>query len=673
MPVREKASGNGSVVVAKDDVTVPPGVNGTAPGVQNEGGEGGEGENAKKPKKIKEPKEPVVLAPPIEPLTRVIYPQVSVCICATPEQSGVSEEQIQRITEAFQTVGLDGLISYAPPLTAVDAMGLIGWEVEQKDRPKFGDDYSLTDFYDKKVRLHKNFKNRPIYKNNLETIQQNMLMGRWQLNGEPTIITDVGNVADNQHTLISLIIAQQRLDYEKQTDQSTLKWLDKWPTGVISIPKVIVYGIKGSEEVINSMNTGKPRNFTDVLFRSPYFSSLPLRAKDGVDRQTAARVTDHAVREIWVRMWMYLNSYGNRLTNMEGANWIEKHGGMDGKFLECVRFILDEDTHGHISHYISCGKAVAMMWLGATGRSNQEKYYVLRNNDKDDEAYMTVNWANENLAKSFWREFGDREPDKVIHQGKENETTVKGKARGPLKALTVLLEQMNDSGEPMIYEMDFLIARAWNLWCEEKTITEASIKIRDTDYTEADKSTGVRTLVRKKHLRFGNLDLGIYREKLAPQITHQQQDEAARRIEDMKNKTIQEREESGVGEGEDESSEGTTGELKGVKPQAQKDCEALQIDNPDMQVVLVKTVSGKCQLWGAGVKEVAKLMGVEPPTHPNGSQYCTFDVADWEKLCDKVNGAGYTIGLGDRVDGQLQVVMSSKPAKASGGAGQRKK
>lgn len=627
------------------------------------------GEVKEKSAKEKALKPVVVYAEPIQELTEVIYPTVCVTVCGTPEQHGVSQEVVGKIQEAFRVLGLNNLIAYAPPLTAVDAIGLIGWEVEQKDGPKFGEEYSLKDYYDKKVRLLKNLKNRPIYHSNLETIQQNMLMKRWELNGEPTIISDVGNVLDNQHTLISLILAQQRLDYEKNIDNTTLKWIHHWPEGIISIPKVIVYGIKGSESVVNSMNTGKPRNFTDVLYRSPYFSKLPARSKDGVDRQTAARVTDHAVREIWVRMWMYLNSYGNRLTNMEGANWIEAHGGMEGKFLECVRFILDEDTHGHISRYISCGKAVSLMWLSAVGKSSQEKYYILRNNDKDEEAYMTLNWSNWKLAVSFWKEFGDREPDKVVHAGKENETTVEGKSRGPLKALTDLLEKMNNSDEPMVYEKDFVIARAWNLWCEEKPVTETAIKIKDTDYTEADKVTGTRQLVRRKHLRFGELDLGIYREKLTKTLSSPQQEEVNNRINEVKSKNLEE-----LQKREDDADMTTTsGQLGSLKPQTQQDCEALQVAYPDIQVILMKTVSGKCECWGVGATLLGGLMGVVPSQHPNDSYYIKFGVDDWEVLTDKANGAGYVIGLGDKVDGKLEIVMTSRPAKPVSGHGQKKR
>lgn len=659
MPPRNKVSG---AAVADAPVTEKP-VDGSAPGVN--------GESVPKTQKVKvekPPKPEVVYAPPIEPLTKVVYPFVSVTICGTPEQHGMAEDKITAIKEALAAVGLDGLIGYSEPLTAADAMGLIGWEVELKDGPKFGDDFSLRDYYEKKVRLHKNIRNRPIYPNNLDSLQQTILMGQWELNGEPTIISDVGNVQDNQHTLVSLIIAQQRLEYEKDSS-GNLKWKDKWPIGIVSIPKVIVYGIKGTDAVVNSMNTGKPRTFGDVLYRSPYFSTLPLKAKDGVDRQTAARVTDHAVKDVWQRTGLYLDGYSARLTNSEGSAWIESHGGMEGKFLECVKHILEQDTHGHISNYIQCGKATCLMWLGACGKSDEGKYYSLRNEDHDAAAYASLKWHHWKEAISFWTEFGDREPDKVVNSGKDNEYTVSGKARGPLKALTDLLEEMNKSDEPMVREKDFVIAKAWNLWLEEKPITPAGIKIKDSDYEEADKVSGVRHLKKRNHQRFGSLDLGMDRLRPTKEIPQPQREAAENGIKDIKAKNLEELADSSGRVDADVPA--TSSQLGSIKPQTQQDCEILQAANPHINVLLVKSLSGKMELWGPAVDEVAKLMQVDVKVHPNDSKYLKFGVDEWEAVSDKVTDSGYVVGLGDKIDGKLEVVMESRPKAKNGGAGRR--
>lgn len=611
-----------------------------------------------------EPAKEVVYADPIAPLTEVVYPFVSVTICGTPEQHGMQAEKVAALTEALKALGLDGLIGYYTPLTAVDAQTMLGWEVEQKDGPKFKD-FDLKDYYGKKVRLHKNIRNRPIYQGNIESISQDILMNRWELNGEPAIVSDTGNILDNQHTLISLVLAQQRLEQEKDATD-TLRWTAHWSDGVISIPKVIVYGIKGTDNVVNTMNTGKPRTFMDVLYRSPYFNNLPAKAKDGLDRQTAARTTSAAVNEIWHRTGMYMDGYSSRRTNSEGGAWLESHGGMHGKFLEAVRLILEEDTHGHISTYIPCGKAVSMLWLGAAGKSDEVKYYVLRNEDKDTEAYMSLKWNHWKLAASFWKEFGDREPDKVVNQGKDGERTIKGKTRGPLKALTDLLEELNGMDEPMVREKDFLIARAWNLWIEEKPITSA-IKIKDTDYGDADVVTGVRQLKKTKHQRFGNLDLGIDRlQRKSKELNATDRAEVEAKIGEVKAKNLEELKASKAN-----GEVSTSSALGNVKPQAQQDSELLYEENPEYNVILLQTFSGKCEMWPSAlpggnaisVTGVGQILGVTPQQHPNDSYYLKLDAADWEGVSNKITDAGYSVALGGKVDGKLEVLMSSKPKK----------
>lgn len=659
MPPRNKTN----APVATAPVVDAPNPNDVT-GLPVEGAVVSEGE---KPPKEKKEKAPIVYAEPIQPLTAVIYPYVCVTVCGTAEQHGMADDKVEAIKAALSSIGLDGLIAYAPPITAVDAMTLIGWEVEQKDGPKFGEDYSVLDYYGKKVRLHKNIRNRPIYPNNLESLGQTILMGQWELNGEPTIISDVGNVQDNQHTLISLIIAQQRLEYEKDSTGEKLKWMSKWPDMVISIPKVIVYGIKGTDSVVNSMNTGKPRTLTDVLYRSTYFSDLPTKAKDGLDRTTAARTMDHAIKEVWQRMGLYRDAYSPRLTNSEGLSWLEAHGGMEGKFLECVRKVLEEDTTGHISKYVPCGKAACLMWLGACGKSDEMKYYVLRQEDRDSEAYMTLKWHYWKMAVSFWTEFGDREPDTVVNSGKENEYTRPGKSRGPLKPLTDILEELDNKDEPMIREKDFVIARAWNLWCEEKLITTASIKIKDTDYGEPDPVSGNRQLKKKNHQRFGSLDLGMDRlkkETKAQEMDPTEQAKVNAEIERVKAGTKAELE--ATSKVSKEMIAANT-ELSAVKPQAQQDCEVLQVQHPELQVVLVKTVSGKMELWGSQATAVAGLLGIVPNQHPNDSCYLKFDVSEWEAVSNKVTDMGYAIGLGDKVEGKLEIVMSAKPGTKKNG------
>ncbi len=627
----------------------------------NEGNEGG---------KAKSLKPPIVEPEPIEELNKVIYPQVCVTVCGAPEETGVTEELAQKVSALFLSIGVDNLIAYAPPLTAEDAIGIIGAEWEPKDtNVKFKDNYDIVDIYGRKIRFHRNIRNRPIYKSNIDDRCQDILNKRWELNGEPIIISDTGNTLDGQHTLPALILAQQRLETEKDVT-GTLKWAEKWPSGIISIPKVIVYGIKGTDSVINTMNTCKPRSFADVLYRSPYFSDLPTHSKDGLDRKTAARVTDHAVKEIWQRTGLYQDGYSARRTNSEGAAWIESHGGMVGKFMECVRFILEEDQFGHISSYVPCGTAVALMWLSACGSSDSAKYYVLRNEDRDIEAYESLSWKNWKIAKQFWLEFGNREADRIVNAGKENERREPGKVTGDLKALTEVLVEMGASEEPMIREKDFVIAKAWNLWLEDKPITVGALRIKESDYGKPDEKTGVRKLDKKKHLQFGNIDIGIDRiptERKVKEADAATQAKLNAEIEEMKRRTKE-----GLGDKKEDDESVTSDVLGNIKPKSQQDCEALHAAHPELQVILVKTYNGNCETWGQGSVVLAEILKVPPVTHPNNSLYLKLSVDDWDAISNRVTDRGFAIGLAESVNGRPEIIMTSKPSPRNGN-GQRKR
>ena len=91
-------------------------------------------------------------------------------------------------------------------LTAEQARKLMGWQVET-DKVKFGKDFLLKDTQGQKVRCKNNIRNRPIYPSDYNTLIQEILQGKWELNMENRIIGRTGVVLNGQHTFIALILA----------------------------------------------------------------------------------------------------------------------------------------------------------------------------------------------------------------------------------------------------------------------------------------------------------------------------------------------------------------------------------------------------------------------------------------------------------------------------------
>src|SRR5262245_23709034 len=95
------------------------------------------------------------------------------------------------------------------PLTVEQARQLLGWE-EETAGVQFGPRHlvEVSRLVGRKIRCSNNINNRPIYKSDIESLQQEILRKRWRLNGETIIIGQSGLVLNGQHTLLGLILAE---------------------------------------------------------------------------------------------------------------------------------------------------------------------------------------------------------------------------------------------------------------------------------------------------------------------------------------------------------------------------------------------------------------------------------------------------------------------------------
>lgn len=138
-----------------------------------------------------------------------------------------------------------------------------------------------------------NNSNRPMSKGVAKLYANEMLRGQWKCNGEPLIfsIDEEGNehLISGQHRLQGLIFAQQEI--EKGFD---------WPVAQTEWDAVIISGVP--HDTADTVDTGKARSHSDVLFRDPYVDSIiPDAWNETVAKRKAwTKTLAGAARLVWL-------------------------------------------------------------------------------------------------------------------------------------------------------------------------------------------------------------------------------------------------------------------------------------------------------------------------------------------------------------------------------------
>lgn len=319
-------------------------------------------------------------------------------------------------------------------LTVEDCKNLLGWW-EESENVKFGSLYLLKDVNGNKVRCINNDTNRPLYMASIDTLVQEHLRRQWRFNFEPVIIGKTGRILNGQHSLISLVLAEQH----RQKDPE--KWSEFWKQPV-QMEKLVCYGLEEDDDVVNTMDTCKPRSLMDVVFRSEYFQDL----KTG-RRKIAARATDHAVRLLWHRTGASDDAFAPIRTHKESIDFIERHP----KILEAVRHIIGIPK---VQRIISPGYAAALLYLMAASATPDDSGY----DEEAKEEHLDLSlWED---ACDFWTQVPESPDFKAIR--------------------TCLIEMQEDEetaqGVGLIHRIGVCI-KAWLAYVDHKKLTPASLRL----------------------------------------------------------------------------------------------------------------------------------------------------------------------------------------------------
>ncbi len=318
------------------------------------------------------------------------------------------------------------------PMTQAVIVETLGLETETDD-VKFGSTFTFTDRRGNKVRCARNLHNRPLDWPQVENLCQIHLNRQWagpecfpgkSVNGETIVIDAYGDIQQGQHTLIGAYLAEQdrtETDESGELTESAKHWQTKWP-GEVTLDKLVVVGVSPDDEIINTIDTGRPRSLSDVLFRSEVFA-----AKGPNDRKTLAKMMEHSIRLIWQRTGMRENAWAPIQNHTESMAFLARHP----KLRDAVIHVFDENgkkkiatiddegkdaskTVARIGQYVPPGIAAGLLYLMAASDADGDKY---RNADEKTEKRAGITKANWDKAKTFWAYVGDNPDFQEVRYG----------------------------------------------------------------------------------------------------------------------------------------------------------------------------------------------------------------------------------------------------------------
>ncbi len=308
------------------------------------------------------------------------------------------------------------------PLTSDNCENLIGWVEEHVDED-WKQDFVLKDLFGKKIRLTNNSTNRPFKRSLADRYANEHLRGKWRLNLETIVISNMGQVLQGQHRFVGFILAEQMRKIDTK----------KWGSTPLSYEVLLGYGVPNNLETADTFDLGSKRSLSDVLYRRQKFG------KSVTDKQQRkiSQVLAGAVRLVWLRCGGKQVSFAPHFPHTEAVEFYGKHPAI----IEAVGTIValddgDEGNEKSISSLISLSYASAL-------------YYLMRE-------------VNSEKADLFWSRFSTAEDLK------------KG---SPILSLRNLLIKSDASSGGKRDEIIGAVIKSWLLFIKNKNGMAKDIKV----------------------------------------------------------------------------------------------------------------------------------------------------------------------------------------------------
>lgn len=185
-----------------------------------------------------------------------------------------------------------------------------------------------------------NNSNRPLSKGVAALYANEMLRGQWKCNGEPLIfsVDADGNehLISGQHRLQGLVLAQQAIEKD-----------EVWPNAQTEWDTVIIYRVP--HDTADTVDTGKTRSHSDVLFRDPWVDSVIPEAWNATisKRKTWTKTLAGAARLVWLIEGGAVVSSAPKFLISEMLTFIQNQHPLLAGFVTMVLDANDSDGDNH--------------------------------------------------------------------------------------------------------------------------------------------------------------------------------------------------------------------------------------------------------------------------------------------------------------------------------------
>lgn len=434
---------------------------------------------------------PVVEAPTVDEVVEAIEEVVEAVTEDTTEvETEAIEETIEEATEetmekVYPEIECE-VYTHDNPMTWELAKEFLGWT-----EPKEGEEFPDPDviMFGKTIMLAGIREvQRSVTPGLYERYAQEILHGNWAgmredetPNGEPIIVGWYAHVIEGMHRFLGL-------------GRAVELWLENpdaypfWETrGEPTLPTIMIRGISESIRVLNTINTGKPRNLADALHTSGLFKDFTKR-----DMKRLCKAADFAIKTVWDHVGMP-HAYGPRKSHAEALDFLLRHP----KLVEVVKSCFAEEPKLSETG-VSCGAMAALTYLmGASktvaNKKNGQGYYQV---DKPSE--NQIDFSRMAKAEEFMMKFAQGDPAfKTLYNAILNLTDNEdGKNFGIFRSVD----------RNILYEKTCLIFKTWKCWLDGNPITIKTIGLKYRTDEEGEKFLNEEVIC-------DGIDLGINRKE----------------------------------------------------------------------------------------------------------------------------------------------------------------